>query len=63
MVILTVTSATLKELGISQELMKSSPLGASAQKALSALLVARGFNVRQPVTVSVLAEGGFKLTQ
>jgi hypothetical protein len=63
MITLTVTSATLKELGISQELMKSSPLTASALKALSALLMARGFNVARPVGVGVLAGGGFKLTQ
>jgi hypothetical protein len=63
MLTLTVTSDTLKVLGITQELMSSSPLARSALKALTPLLVARGFDVAQPIRVSERSEGGFTLTQ
>jgi hypothetical protein len=63
MLTLTVTSDTLKGLAINQDLMRSSPLARSALKALTPLLVARGFDVARPIEVSERSEGGFTLTQ
>jgi hypothetical protein len=39
------------------------PEPASALKALTPLLVARGFDVVNPIDVSERSEGGFTLTQ
>jgi hypothetical protein len=63
MLTLTVTPDTLKGLAINEELMRSSPLAGSALKALTPLLVARGFDIAQPIGVSERSEGGFTMTQ
>jgi hypothetical protein len=63
MPILTVTPATLKDLSIKSVWLDTSPLTGDALKALSALLVARGFELALPITVVALDGGGFLLTQ
>jgi hypothetical protein len=63
MPVLTVTPATLKDLGINSSLLETSPLTADALKPLSALLVARGFDLARPVAVVALEGRAFLLTQ
>jgi hypothetical protein len=60
---LTLTPATLKELNIKSGLLEDSPLAGDALRALSALLVARGFDPSRPVAVVALDGGSFLLTQ
>ena len=62
MPVLTVTPATLKDLGIKSSLLETSPLTADAVAPLSALLVARGFDLARPIAVVGL-DSGFLLTQ
>ena len=63
MPVLTVTPATLKALSIKSGLLETSPLAGNELKALSALLVARGFDLERPVAVVALEGQGFLLTQ
>ena len=60
---LTLGPGTMKELNLKADALNTSPLTAEALRALSALLVSRGFEVALPITVVPIDGGGFLLTQ